>query len=86
MAKDDILLIETKDRKLAFAVYDECRKTGGAYVGIEMKVMGDTNRVYIVPFHPVDDLQPGPRMSFDESVTKLKGVVQGFKAAWAARS
>jgi hypothetical protein len=86
MDKESVLLFETKNRKLGFLVYDECRNTGGAYLDIEMKVLGDSIRVYAVPFYALGELQPLPRLSFQESMAKLKGLVKGVEAGFLARN
>lgn len=85
MAAENVFLFETKNRPLGFLVYDECRKAGGSYLTIEMKVVGDTIKVYAVPFYSLEDLQPGPRASYDESMSKLKGLVKGVEAGFKAR-
>lgn len=79
MSEENVLLLETKDRELGFLAYDACCDQGGNYLSIEMKMVGDTLKVYVVPNYATHDLQEGPQAAYDYSVTKLTSLVKGIE-------
>jgi len=85
MSDKEILLVEavSSDRDIAFALYDTLRSKQGSFVSIELKMVGDTVKIYAVT-DCVSELQPGPRMSYDAKMREVQGIVVGFKAGWAA--
>lgn len=85
MAGESIWLMETSDRALGFAVYDELRKSRGSYVEAEVRVDGDTIKVYAKPFYDVAELQPGPKASFNDTMVQWRAFVDGFTKAWKLR-
>jgi hypothetical protein len=84
MSKQDTVLLVTKDRKLGFLAYDTLRNEGSSWLSIEMKVMGDDIRIYAVPHLPIEELQPGPRSSFDYSLTRLQNIALGLETGFRA--
>ena len=85
MAKENVWLMETRDRDLAFAVYDELRtKHRGSWVDVELKVVGETMKLYAVPHMDEDQLQPGPLSQYRDTLAKWKSFVAGYETAWAA--
>ena len=85
MDKEDVLLLETKDRRFAFAVYDELRRRAWSYFTIEVKVAGQTCRVYAVPTYAPSELQPVPLQSFTRDMDTVRAMAEGMNLGWHAR-
>jgi hypothetical protein len=87
MAKEDVLLLETNDRMLGFLVYDECRSpSSGSCFDIELKTVGETIRVYIVPRFSYDELEARTRVLYDQCLKDLRNLARGIEVGWGAKA